>query len=617
MNVFSKYAINSLILILCLTPNLALGQTPEEVRLTHDLNQWKQKNHEKIKEFDSVQLYHDGLCDWLDKYDKNGQSNTQSDLVKRGKYIADFRKKHINPNEAELQRVKNEYKDSLEFFRHKYARVDLDRRYAIFTKPYSQINPSEIDDIEMTLDSYIELDFYDEYRAKFDEFNRYYKIYLGANNALNQPYDSAHIEGYRTHTKSIYYRHRDGDPTLTISEEQFKEIDNIDISLSRYVNGYKELVKIVKAINNNTKLAQARKDGNEQECRSIISSIVERNPSNEAIFAKYFDKIAYLKNMHAMYLEELSNNPFAETTKAEEYILNCSDPAVERNIEHLKQQIESEENDFNKKCADLHDLEKKRTDLNAKFVKESYLQERVTKMMTIWHDEKYQQQERISVIDQLKNTNAELVELCEIIAICREEMTKASLDVQAKYEGELYHLFSEIDNTKLESIKQECLHYSGHANIEEFIGRIDVAKSYKELYVKSVAQLNAKFDKENVTSCIESIGEIIPQITDSQRPEFEEILAKLEKFEQGVKVLNEYFTSVNADRNNNSYYDTFQFEIRNRNLMNLYRERIDTYVMDVPYLKKGYEDFLKNMKQNAQYHPEFEKEILSYTTATE
>ena len=51
--------------------------------------------------------------------------------------------------------------------------------------------------------------------------------------------------------------------------------------------------------------------------------------------------------------------------------------------------------------------------------------------------------------------------------------------------------------------------------------------------------------------------------------------------------------------------------------MNLYRERIDTYVMDVPYLKKGYEDFLKNMKQNAQYHPEFEKEILSYTTATE
>ena len=617
MNVISKYTIYCLILLWCLTPNLALGQTPEEVRLTHDLNQWKRKNLDKEREIDSVQLYHDGLHSWLEKYRKNGQSQTQSDLVTREKKNGEFRVKYIDQNEAELKKTQNEYNDNLEIFRHKYARVDLDRRFTIFTKPYSQIDPNEITDIESTLDSYVELGFYDEYRAKFDEFNNYYKIYQMGINALNTPYDSLRIANIRDHTISIYYRHKEADPTLTISEEQFKEIDNIDIGLSRYVNGYKELVKIVESVNTSTALAQAKKDGNEQECKTIISSIVERNPNNEAIFAKYFDRIAYLKNMQAMYQEELINNPFAQTTKAEEYILNCTDPIVERNIESLKQQIELEENSFNDKCSKLHNLEKNCTDLYAEFVKESYLRERVTKIMDVWHDEKSQQKERKNINDQLVKTKKQLNELNEKIAFCHEEMTKASLDTQSKYECELYRLFSEIDNNKLENIKQECLLYSGHANIEEFISRIEKTISYRELYVKAVAQLNAKFDKENVTTCIDSIGEIIPQITEIQRTEFDDILAKLEKFEEGVKILNEYFSAINANRKNNSFYDTFQFEIRHANLMNQYKDKIDTYVTPVPYLKNGYNDFVNKMKQNAQYHPEFEKEILSYTTATE
>lgn len=607
----------SIIFLWCLAPNLALGQTPEEVRLTNELNQWKQKNIDKTKEIDSVSLDYDGLCFWYDYNAKNEQSFT-NDFYKRKKKSTDtFRAKYIDPEASKLENTQKQYNNIHDFFIDKYARIDLGRRFSIFTKPYSQIDQNEVKTIESILDSYIELNFYDEYRAEFDDFDQYYKIYLSAINVLNQPYDSLRIEECRVHTKSIYYRHKKADPTLTISEEQFKDIDTQDIKLSRYHKGYQLLKNMIQSINNNTELAQARINEDAEACRGIIGSLIGRNANNEADFKRYIDIIPYLRSMYAMYWEELNSTPLLAKTTAEAYILSCTDPSVDENIRSLQAQIDEQKSTYDKKCTDLESLKIRHNDLYADFNKESFLRDRRLELMSVWYEEKNQNKERIWLSEQIRNTQNQINELNQTITICKDIMEEAAINTQTKYQDELNPQFSVIESKRLESIKEECLLYSGYGGIDEFIDRIDKAIYCKNVYTNAVNQLNSKFDSENVTMCIETIGQAIMLITENQRQEFEDLLAKLEKYEEGVKVLKDYFTAINADRNGNSYYDTFQFEVRNRILSNQFKERIDTYVTPIPYLNSGFEDFVNTMKQNAQYHPNFEKEILSYAGATE
>ena len=106
----------SIIFLWCLAPNLALGQTPEEVRLTNELNQWKRKNIDKTKEIDSVSLDYDGLCFWYDYNAKNEQSFT-NDFYKRKKKSTDtFRAKYIDPEASKLEDIQKQYNNAIKNF---------------------------------------------------------------------------------------------------------------------------------------------------------------------------------------------------------------------------------------------------------------------------------------------------------------------------------------------------------------------------------------------------------------------------------------------------------------------------------------------------------------------
>ena len=111
-----------------------------------------------------------------------------------------------------------------------------------------------------------------------------------------------------------------------MSEEQFKELDNLDIHLSRYKGGVREFKKIINRVNSDDRIIRFRaenKSTDKQACWEVMKKYVEPGVGmkQDEIFERYFTVVPYLNNAFKRYWEELKNNPLSKTT-IEAEILN-------------------------------------------------------------------------------------------------------------------------------------------------------------------------------------------------------------------------------------------------------------------------------------------------------
>ena len=185
----------------------------------------------------------------------------------------------------------------------------------------------------------------------------------------------------------------------------------------------------------------------------------------------------------------------------------------------------------------------------------------------------------------------------------------------ATYQPELEKRFTAINKSRFANIRKECNNYVDNKRVEDFIGYINEVEQLKLTYDNAVKLLDTKYDAKRIAESITNIKGKYDKASAEQKAEFDEVVAKLEMFDEGMEVLNKYITCINGRRNGINYSprdfrdDSEMYEEKNK-------ADIEKYIMPIPYLKKSFEQFKNALMANGNAHPQIENEILNYKAAT-
>ena len=197
-----------------------------------------------------------------------------------------------------------------------YNTVKNDRIFAdnllVLSKRYSDVTNDELRDISESINLFAYRKDFNEYEGRVAAAIRNRSLYQKAQTALSTKYDAEVVDGLRGELYKLLTIDTDDVTTgrFKLTEEQFSQIDSLDIRLSRYKNGVRELQAVVLAINTNEDVNKYRSIGDKEACISAIAAIIlPDNDNMKRVYERYFDIIPFLKQMLDEYWSELQANP--------------------------------------------------------------------------------------------------------------------------------------------------------------------------------------------------------------------------------------------------------------------------------------------------------------------
>ncbi len=197
-----------------------------------------------------------------------------------------------------------------------YNTVKNDRIFAdnmlVLSKPYSEITDDELRDISESINLFAYRKDFNEYEGRVAAAIRNLSLYQKAQTALSTKYDAEVVEGLRGELYKLLTIDSDDVTTsrFKLTEQQFSQIDSLDIRLSRYKNGVRELKAVVLAINTSEDVNKYRIIGDTEACINAIAAIIlPINDNMKRVYERYFDLIPFLKRMVDEYWIELQENP--------------------------------------------------------------------------------------------------------------------------------------------------------------------------------------------------------------------------------------------------------------------------------------------------------------------
>lgn len=263
--------------------------------------------------FDKKQLEH------LDSLVK-GYRQSEKQLILRKNELYSL----IEKNRADLLDLKNKISDLSIYSKLKKQEL-YNNNILYLQRRYSLMSIQDLDTIKNTVDKFNDMPGFQTYLEKINAACVNKQLFDSATQALNSVYVGKAIENLRTELiPRLAIGHDDlrkGD--FVLSKEQFSELDSLDIKLSRYYNGIKELQSIVARINNNEMIKTYRKSQDKQSCLNTMKEIIISDDDNAvAVRSRYFDMIPYLDKLLKDYWIDLNDNPLCTPNKTETIIEN-------------------------------------------------------------------------------------------------------------------------------------------------------------------------------------------------------------------------------------------------------------------------------------------------------
>ena len=185
-----------------------------------------------------------------------------------------------------------------------------------------------------------------------------------------------------------------------------------------------------------------------------------------------------------------------------------------------------------------------------------------------------------------------------------------SSEILGKHESYITLPFSEISEDQLRQIKKECSGYTVDKKINAFVARVDNVLKYKGLYEKAKSVSMSKYNKLYVQNSISALS-AMTDISERQEQEVSQVKKQLELFEEGTRVFKEFIVRLNAKRDGLSRYSPSDFKDDLPYIVSGLEDKIDNYIMNVPYLSQEYQKYMETIKSNPMEHPMIEQEMLS------
>jgi len=275
------------------------------------------------------------------KYDSLLSSISQDSVIILGQYVDSLEKQHaslqvslisiksdISEKSRELKKADSELQNM-----NIYSEIQKQQTYKnnklYLNQRYSQMSSKKLTEFSNGINEYNMFDSFSDYQKRIAVALNNKELYDNAWECVCAGTDYQNTDSFRIMINTLLEIKKD-DSTKGIyklTKEQYNEMDSLDIRLSRFNSGIKELKKIVEGINNNEDIVLIRsekKSSSKKNCLDLIRGYIipTEGSEQENIYQRYFMMIPYLEKLLKDYWNELKRNPFNIPTASEKIITN-------------------------------------------------------------------------------------------------------------------------------------------------------------------------------------------------------------------------------------------------------------------------------------------------------
>lgn len=237
-------------------------------------------------------------------------------------------KKELSEKNSELRNADSELQDM-----NVYSEIQKQQSYKsnnlYLTQKYSTISLEKLTTLSNSVDEYKSFEGYADYKKRILVALNNKKMFDVAWNCVSNGVGYQDIDDLRSGINTLLEIKRDdySNGIFKLSAEQYNEMDSLDIKLSRFNSGIKELQSIVTKINTDDEIVQIRKErksSSKRECIDRMKQYVipEKGSEVARVYERYFKMIPYLEKLLRDYWDELKANPFNTPTKTETTIID-------------------------------------------------------------------------------------------------------------------------------------------------------------------------------------------------------------------------------------------------------------------------------------------------------
>lgn len=261
---------------------------------------------EKLKkEVDSLQTYNNDILTKINE--------TQLELEKNSKIVATNQSEMAGMVAFSAIQKKNIFTENMQYLKKRFSQMDI----------------RILQELRSNSQEFSSMNEYKEYLKRIDYTINNKKIYDDGILAINAPFDEPLIGSIRDRitTPSLVKKDDLKSGVFKLTEDQFSELDSLDIKLSRYKGGVKVLKGTINDINTDEIILSLRASKRNSSKKDILDRIREyvlpkQDTDRGKAHVRYFSMVPYLENLLKQYWTEINQSPFISPTKTEKIITN-------------------------------------------------------------------------------------------------------------------------------------------------------------------------------------------------------------------------------------------------------------------------------------------------------
>lgn len=217
----------------------------------------------------------------------------------------------------------------LNVYKGDIAKLDYEKCKAMLAMPYSQLDVETLQGMMASADQFKLMSGFEDYKQRLAFTLKNKSLYDLGRSLLTKKYNCDTIIDIAWKVRNLRTQKTNAAKKMfALSDEQKDDWYNLDLRISRYTGGIKELQKIVININKDRDVKRIRSEKDKASdaafaCKEAMKKYLVPSKTNKLqyVIDRYFSMIPYLGDLFAKYKHELSKKPLVET-EIEKEILN-------------------------------------------------------------------------------------------------------------------------------------------------------------------------------------------------------------------------------------------------------------------------------------------------------
>ena len=205
-----------------------------------------------------------------------------------------------------------------------------DQNQILFSKRFSALGSEQVSDLVAHVADFQKMEGYAEYEKRVGWLKQTKDLYDECVEMLNSRYDGGRVQSLRDRLLPLRENKENKQKGIyKLNTEQYNEMDSLDIRLSRYAGGVRELQRAIESMWRDADVKRYMQEGKDRQAlikamrKHLVDALEVRQKDwkNQSVKERYLNMLPYLNQLYKDYLHELNDNPF-RTPNVEKEILS-------------------------------------------------------------------------------------------------------------------------------------------------------------------------------------------------------------------------------------------------------------------------------------------------------